>query len=64
MSAALKLTLTAALMSLLGLTGGLLLAPASMAATPPVIEETSALEAAATSVTLKAAIDPEGDETT
>jgi hypothetical protein len=63
MSAALRLTLTAALLSLFGLAGGLLSAPDSMAATPPVIEEASVLEASATGATLQATINPEGSET-
>ncbi len=64
MSAALRLTLAAVLLSLFGLLGELIGAPASMAATPPVIEEALVLEASATGVTLHATIDPEGSETT
>lgn len=39
-------------------------APVALAATPPVIEEESVMEAAATSATLQTTINPEGSETT
>jgi hypothetical protein len=53
------------LMLLCSLAGCLsLVAPVALAATPPAIEEESVMEAAATSVTLQAQINPEGSETT
>lgn len=56
--------LLAACVSLLSLTAGLWLTAVSVAAGPPVVEEASVVDAAATSATLQATIDPNGSETT
>lgn len=60
-----RASLPAWVVSLCALTGGMLLtAPPAPAASPPVVEETAALNVAATSATLRASIDPQGSETT
>jgi hypothetical protein len=54
-----------AMLSLFALAAGpLLVAPAALAATPPLVEETSVVNVAGTSATFRARIDPDESETT
>ena len=63
MMVARRLTL-AIVVWLCSLGGGLLLSPAALAVTPPMVEEAAVLEVAGTSATFQATINPQGTETT